>query len=275
MGSSATGAVAEVAQDRGEIGLVAAQELDHVLHTQLVKVDAALAPAHVDEGLEHLLQERVSDRHQVGDVAGDQGGPVDACSSRYGRSRRSAGRVGDGLGVGVGEVGLGQVVQERDLKGLQAAQGPLLRFERHQGGRLVADAARQQRQPLSEASAADDDLRGGGRRAPIGRASPSASSIVGQRRQALRVAATWSSLSAVSAPSQPSTRRVGNCPPPGGSGRRSRALPVPSPPKLETKSRSSISHTGWSGLWLRPRDTNARRMRRMTTIGRRLVSNSR
>ena len=72
-GIIATGLVAEVAQDGGKVSFLTAQEFHHVLDAEFVEVDAALAPARMEEGLEHLLEEGIGDRHHVGDVASDEG----------------------------------------------------------------------------------------------------------------------------------------------------------------------------------------------------------
>jgi hypothetical protein len=72
----------------------------------------------VEEGLEHLLEERIGDGHHVGDVAGDKGGavfPLGHLGAGDGGGKQA---VGDGLGVGIGEAFLGEVVDEVGLEGL-------------------------------------------------------------------------------------------------------------------------------------------------------------
>ena len=91
--------VAEVADDGLHVGPV--EELDDLGDAQLVKVDAravgpAAPPAHAQEGLHQLPEERVSP-HVGGEVIG-------CLLVRVGDARGQQ-AVGDGLGVHVGEAG--------------------------------------------------------------------------------------------------------------------------------------------------------------------------
>jgi len=116
-GVFAAGLVAEVAEDGGQVGLVAAQEFDDVLDAEFVEINRALAAAHAEEGLEHFLQERIRDRHHVGDVLGDERGAVASLAHLGARDGGGEQAVGDGLRVGVGEGFLGEVVDEGGLEG--------------------------------------------------------------------------------------------------------------------------------------------------------------
>ena len=137
--------VAEVADDGLHVGLV--EQLHHLGDAQLVEVDAwpaglAAAPAHVEEGLHQLLQERVRP-HVGGEVVG-----------RAPRGVGDAGReqaVGDGLGVHVGEAGLVQVVDERGLERLhELGERAGLGLDGERRPDTVADRAGQLGQALGE-----------------------------------------------------------------------------------------------------------------------------
>jgi len=109
--------------------------------------------------LEHLAQERVGDRHQVGDVFCQQDRAI--ASAVHVGAGDSGGEqaVGDGLRVGVGEVRFAQVVDQGGLEGfVQAAQRAVFGFVGHQCGRRVADAARQERQPVGQRVGGADDV---------------------------------------------------------------------------------------------------------------------
>ena len=158
-GIVATGLVAEVAQDGGKVSFLTAQEFHHVLDAEFVEVDAALAPARMEEGLEHLLEEGIGDRHHVGDVAGDEGGAFAALGHFRAGDGRGEQAVSDGLGVGVGKSFLGEVVDEVELEGgVEFPQRSIVRLAVDQGLGGIADAFGQHRHGLGQHVGGIDDM---------------------------------------------------------------------------------------------------------------------
>src|SRR3989338_194202 len=111
-GVFATSLVAEVAQNGGQVGLVAAQQFHYILNAQLIEVYAAFAPAHLEEGLQHFFEERIGDGHHVGDVIGFDECAVAAFAGVGARDGGGEQAVGDGLGVGVGKTFRREVVDQ-------------------------------------------------------------------------------------------------------------------------------------------------------------------
>ena len=145
----------EIAQHRVHVG--STQQVDDLVDAQFVEIEvmAALSPAVLaarqHERFHQLLEERIRDRNQVRQRLG-----LDRIRVRDARRQQP---VGDRLRIHVGELILGQIVDQRRLEPRhQGPQRPVLGFELEQLVGALPDAARQCRELIGEVLRGRDDL---------------------------------------------------------------------------------------------------------------------
>ena len=142
-------AVAEIAEHRLHVGL--AESLHHFVDAELIEIDLALSAADGEESTHEIPQKGIGHRHHVGYVFDDKTGWAGNPGSQQ--------SVGDGLGIHVGEVVVGQVVNQGGFEvGLQLADGAFIGLQPEDRIDPLANIGGQLGQSLGQGLGGGNDL---------------------------------------------------------------------------------------------------------------------